>query len=102
PLFGESLTTVDGKDWRRRRHLMRPMFTPQRMSALVPEIVGAVNAVLHPGGEFAAPRRPFDLFAEMTELTRAIILRVLFGGLPDEETRSGGRAGTIVTEGVER
>lgn len=102
PLFGESLTTVDGEDWRRRRHLMRPMFTPQRMSALVPVIVGAVDAMLDRWSEFAAHRRPFDVFAEMTELTRAIILRVLFGGLPDEETRSVGRAVTIVTERVNR
>jgi cytochrome P450 len=81
---------------------MRPMFTPQRMSALVPVIVGAVEAMLDRWSEFAAQRRPFDVYAEMTELTRAIILRVLFGELPDEETRSVGRAVTIVTERVNR
>jgi cytochrome P450 len=102
PLFGASLTTVDGEDWRRRRHLIRPAFTPQRMAALVPLIVGATDAMLDRWRELAVNGRPFDVFEEMTTLTRAIIIRVLFGEVPDEETRSVGQATTIVAERVNR
>jgi len=102
PLFGASLTTVDGEDWRRRRHLIRPAFTPQRMAALVPLIVGATHAMLDRWRELAENGQPFDVFDETTELTRAIIIRVLFGEVADAETRSVGRAISIVAERVNR
>jgi cytochrome P450 len=44
----------------------------------------------------------FDVLAEMTELTRAIILGVLFGAVADEEAREVGEAITIVAERVNR
>jgi cytochrome P450 len=102
PLFGASLTTVDGEDWRRRRHLMRPVFTPQRMAALVPVIVETTNATLHRWRDRVAPSRAFDVFHEMTELTRAIILQVLFGAVSDEEAREVSQAITIVAGRVNR
>ena len=102
PLFGTSLTTVDGEDWRRRRHLMRPVFTPQRMAALVPVIVESTDAMLHRWRDRVGTGLVFDVFDEMTELTRAIILRVLFGAVPQEEVRKVGQAITIVTERVNR
>jgi cytochrome P450 len=102
PLFGTSLTTVDGEDWRRRRHLLRPLFTPQRMAALVPLIAETTAAMLARWRELAEDGRPFDVLAEMTELTRTIVIRVLFGEIPDDETRSVGRAITAVAEHVNR
>jgi cytochrome P450 len=102
PLFGASLTTVDGEDWVRRRHLLRSLFTPPRMAALVPLIVETTDAMLERWCEPAETGRPFDVLDEMTELTRAIIIRMLFGEVPDEEARSAGRAITIVSEYVNR
>src|SRR5262245_31912473 len=102
PLFGTSLTTVDGEDWRRRRHLMRPIFTPLRMAALVPVIVKATEEMLHRWRDRIGTGLVFDVYDEMTELTRAIILRVLFGAVPDEDAREVGEAITIVAERVNR
>src|SRR5262249_7136510 len=102
PLFGKSLTTVDGEDWRRRRHLMRPVFTPQRMAALVPIIVETTDAMLQRWRGRVATGLAFDVFDEMTELTRSIMLRVLFGVVSYEEAREVGRAVTIVAERVNR
>ena len=102
PLFGASLTTVDGEDWRRRRHLMRPLFTPQRMAALVPVIVETTAAMLHRWRDRVGTSLAYDVFDEMTELTRAIILRVLFGAVSDEESREVGQAITILAERVNR
>jgi cytochrome P450 len=102
PLFGESLTTVDGDDWRRRRRLVRPAFSPQRIAAFVPVIVRATDAMLERWRDLAEQRRAFDVFGEMTELTRAIILQTLFGDVPGEEVRAVGEATTIVTECVNR
>jgi cytochrome P450 len=100
PLFGTSLTTVDGEEWRRRRLLIRPGFTPQRLSAAIPIIVELTDAMLHRWSELAEQSRPFDVFDAMTELTRAIILQMLFGEVPDDEARAAGRAITVVAERV--
>jgi cytochrome P450 len=102
PLFGTSLTTVDGEAWRRRRHLIRPGFTPERLAAAVPIIVETTDVMLHRWRELAEANRPFDVVGEMTELTRTIILRVLFGDVPDEEARAVARAITIVAAHVNR
>jgi len=100
PLFGASLTTVDGEDWLRRRRLMRPVFTPQRMAALVPIIVEATDAMLRRWRDRIGTDLVFDVFDEMTGLTRAIILRTLFGAVSDEEARKVGQAITIVAARV--
>src|SRR5262249_54434148 len=102
PLFGKSLTTVDGEDWRRRRHLMRPVFTPQRMAALVPIIVETTDAMLMRWRGRIGTGLAFDVFDEMTDLARAIMLRVLFGAVSDEEAQEVGQAITIVAERVNR
>lgn len=102
PLFGESLTTVDGDDWRRRRHLMRPAFLPHRLMAVVPAIVAIAEAMLDRWRNPAEQGQRLDLLSEMTEVTRAIILRVLFGEVPEEDARAVGRALTIAAEHVNR
>ena len=102
PLFGTSLTTVDGEAWHRRRRLIRPGFTPERLAAALPIFVEATDVMLRRWREPAEASRPVDVFDEMTELTRTIILRVLFGNVPDEEARAVARAITIVAEHVNR
>jgi len=102
PLFGESLTTVDGDDWHRRRSLMRPAFTPPRSASFVPLIARATETMLERWREPAARRRPFDVLVEMTELTRAIIRLALFGEVPAEEARAVGEAIGVVAERVNR
>ena len=102
PLFGESLTTVDGDDWHRRRRLMRPAFTPPWAASFVPLIARATETMLERWREPAERRRPLDVFVEMTELTCAIIQHVLFGDVPAEEARVVGEAIGLVAERVNR
>jgi cytochrome P450 len=102
PLFGDSLTTVDGDDWHRRRSLMRPAFAPPRAASFVPLIARATETMLERWREPAERRRPFDVFVEMTELTRAIIRHALFGEVPTEEARAVGAAIGVVAERVNR
>jgi len=100
PLFGESLTTVDGAEWYRRRRLIRPVFSSQRMVALVPMIVRATEAMLDGWRAAADHGRPFDVFAEMTALTRAIIIQAVFGDVPAAEAAALGGAITVVADHV--
>ena len=102
PLFGESLTTVDGDEWHRRRRLMRPVFTPPRIAAFVPAIVRAADAMLERWRDLDGQGRPFDVFAEMTELTRAVIVESLFGDVPREELRAVAQAVSVVSDRVNR
>src|SRR3989442_2753605 len=102
PLFGESLTTVDGDDWSRRRRLLRPAFQPQRLVAAVPTIAAMAEEML---GRWRSPLehgRPLDVFAEMIGVTRAIILRILFGDVSGVDAWTVGQAFTTTAERVNR
>ena len=102
PLFGESLTTVDGEEWARRRRLTRPAFTPSRLMAFVPLIARATSAMLERWRGAGERGRPLDVFGEMTELTRTIILRTLFGDVSSEDARAAAQAIARVAERVNR
>src|SRR5205807_582639 len=102
PLFGESLTTVDGDDWRRRRRLLRPAFQPQRLVAAVPTIAAMAEEML---GRWRSPLehgRPLGVFAERIGVTRAIILRILFGDVSEVDAWTVGQAFTTTAERVNR
>ena len=81
PLFGDSLTTIDGEGWRRQRQLLRPVFQQSRLMSFVPIVTAATTAMLDRWRRIAEHGKPLDLQREMTNLTRAIILRVLFGDI---------------------
>lgn len=100
PLFGDSLTTIDGERWHRQRQLVRSAFQPQRLTVLVPVIVEATAAMLDRWESLAGRGQPLDLLSEMTRLTRVIILRVVFGDVAAEEARAVGQTLDIAFEDV--
>ena len=81
PLFGDSLTTIDGEGWRRQRQLLRRVFQPSRLMPFVPIITAATAAMLERWQRIAQHGKLLDLQREMADLTRAIILRVLLGAM---------------------
>lgn len=102
PLFGDSLTTIDGARWRRQRDLMRAAFHYQRILAFVPVITDATAATLDRWQRTVERGQPLDLLSEMTDLTRAIMLRVLFGDIPAPEARAVGQTLATVLEHTDR
>ncbi len=102
PLFGDSLTTIDGDRWRRQRQLMRPVFQAKRLVPIVPVVTEATAAMLDRWQRMAGPSEPLDLLREMTDLTRAIILRVLFGEVASAGARAVGQALDLVLEHAHR
>jgi cytochrome P450 len=102
PLFGESLTTVDDEHWRRQRRLMRPLFQPKRLSFLIPAVSAATAEMLDRWQRIAACGEPVDVLSEMRWLTRAIIVRVLFGEIPAADTRALGPALDLALEHADR
>ena len=92
PLFGESLTTVDGGDWLRQRRMMRPVFQPRSLGSLLPIIAEATSAMLDRWRRIAERSGVLDVMSEMSDLTRAIIVRGLFGRIDAARTRVVGQA----------
>jgi cytochrome P450 len=91
-LFDGSLTMIDGEPWRRRRQLMRPAFQPPRLLPMVPMITELTGIMLDRWQHRTALNQPLDLLREMTDLTRAIILRVVFGYVAPSEAHAVGQA----------
>lgn len=100
PLFGDSLTTIDGDRWYRQRQLMRPAFQPQRLMDLGPIIAETTAAMLDRWQGLAERGQPLDPLSEMMDLTRVIILRAVFGDVAPEEARAIGQALDIAFEHV--
>jgi len=76
--LGEGLLTSDGPYWVSQRRLLQPMFHRERIAAY-----GAMIAQMTAGlAEDWMPRaqcgEPFDVAAEMTRVTLAIVARTLF------------------------
>jgi cytochrome P450 len=98
PLFGDSLTTVDGEPWRRQRRLLRPALQPRGLGAWIPVIVEATGEMLARWQRLAARGDVLDVLSEMRRLTRSIVLRGLFGAVDTESTPAVGQALDVALE----
>jgi cytochrome P450 len=78
-LLGEGLTTSDGSLWQRQRRSMAPTLQPRRISAFLAVITATTEKLLDRWQLAAKRGQPLDISAEMMDLTRAIIMRILFG-----------------------
>src|SRR5262249_27082271 len=79
-LIGEGLFTSEGDFWRRQRRLAQPAFHRARIAGFVDTMVGATAERLAAWERHAARGGPFDVAAEMSELTLTVVGRTLFGG----------------------
>jgi cytochrome P450 len=91
-LFGDSLTTVDGEQWERQRRLMRPAFRPRSLLPSLPVVTETTAQMLDRWAPRAERGETVDMLREMTELTRAIIVRLVSGGVGDTQARAVGEA----------
>lgn len=78
-LLGEGLTTSDGDLWQRQRRSMAPTLQPKRITTFLAAVSAATEKLLERWQLVAKRRQPLDVSAEMMDLTRTIIMRVLFG-----------------------
>ncbi len=78
PIFGDGLLLAEGADWRWKRRLTAPVFSPAATRRFLPDIVA-------PFAETAkafrcASGRPVDATDAMKSATLTVIDRLLFGG----------------------
>jgi cytochrome P450 len=87
-LFGDSLTTIDGERWQRQRRLMQPGFRPRSLLQSLPTITGTTAQMLDRWASIAQRGETVDVLREMTALTQAIILELVFGDVGEAQARA--------------
>ena len=102
PLFGESLTTIDGERWRRQRELMRPAFQPREVGFWPAVMARAIAEMLDRWRCIAARGEAMDACREMRDLSRTIIVRGLFGEVAPTRARLVGQALDLALEDADR
>jgi cytochrome P450 len=77
PAFGDSLLTAEGEDWRWKRRLIAPYFSP---AALARSVADMVAPFLTHAADWRSrrPDAPIDVSPAMTSATFQVIARTLF------------------------
>src|ERR1700758_5346735 len=84
-LLGNVLLTSDGEFWHRQRRLIAPMFHRQRVAGFCNVMVNSTLEMLERWDALAQSGQPFDVVAEMTRLTLAIVAKALFSADVSDE-----------------
>jgi len=95
-LLGNGLLTSDGEFWRRQRRLMAPMFHRQRVAGFCNLMVNSTLEMLERWDAMARSGESFDVAAEMTRLTLAIVAKALFSADVSDDAEAIGAALTEV------
>ena len=97
--LGEGLLTSEGKWWRQQRQLMQPLFSPARLSALIPVIAETVERLAQRWRNNAQSDTCINLHAEMIRAATTVIGEIVMGINLLDESESLAEA---VTQGGER
>lgn len=84
-LMGDSLLTSDGDEWRAKRQLLQPHFNERCVAGHDGLITSCAIAMLRRWESMADGSTVVDLTAETERVTLDILLKALFGGMPEEE-----------------
>jgi cytochrome P450 len=95
-LVGNGLLTSDGAFWHRQRRLIAPMFHRQRVAGFCNVMVNSALEMLERWDALAQSGEPFDVVAEMTRLTLAIVAKALFSADVSDDAEAIGAALTEV------
>jgi cytochrome P450 len=90
-LLGEGLLTSEGETHLRQRRLIQPAFHRDRLASYASAMVERADCCREEGGT-RWNSGPFDLSAEMSRLTLAIVARTLFSANVDSEADDVGAA----------
>jgi cytochrome P450 len=77
PALGDGLLTAEGEDWRWKRRLIAPYFSPAALARSVPDMVAPFRTI---AGTWLTQRSeaPIDVSPAMTSATFQVIARTLF------------------------
>lgn len=96
-LLGEGMIMTNGDRWRMQRKKVAPAFQPKSLGKLVE---GATDVVEEVASEWAArDGEHVDLYAELSNLTRRLVSRALFGEDLGADGEASERMDTLVERG---
>jgi cytochrome P450 len=83
-LFGESVFTMQGEPWRRRRDELQPAFRTSNLPKLFESAAGEVARTVADFAPIAETRGSVDCSAALLDLLQRMIVRMMFGvAVPD-------------------
>jgi cytochrome P450 len=91
-LIGEGLFTSEGDFWRRQRRLAQPAFHHRQIAGFIGTMADAAKGMLRRWQGLAPRGDTFDLAAEMSRVTLAVVGRTLFSLDLDAEAATVGAA----------
>jgi len=95
---GQGLLTSENPLWRKQRRLIQPAFHRHNLAAFADLMTDAANKMLTRLESYAVEEKPFDISAEMMQLTLDIVTRALFGYNIDEQATAVGEAVNTLIE----
>ena len=101
-LFAGSLTAVDGERWRHRRQQVSHAFHPGQHAFLVAVTTRATAEMLERWRPLSERGEPVDVTREMRRLTQTIMIRAVFGEVPEPEIDAMGEALDVAVAHVDR
>ncbi|MEQ8674658.1 MAG: cytochrome P450 [Aggregatilineales bacterium] len=91
---GNGLVNSDGDFWRRQRKMMQPVFHHQRIAAYADDMVSITARHISDWSD----GQTFDIGGQISNITRDIVAKTLFGTDVKEETEKIGSAMHIIQE----
>jgi cytochrome P450 len=102
PAVGRSLLTAEGQDWKLQRQTVASLFQPGSVSAYLPQMTEAVEAVIARCADAARAGAPIDMAREMQKLTYDVISATVFSNELEAGADVMGRAITHYFEALGR
>jgi cytochrome P450 len=78
PIFGTSMTTMDGALWQKMRAVQQPAFHPDMMSDYVPHFLAAIGKRMDRWSELSRSNEPVDICEETWALAADMTCKALF------------------------
>lgn len=78
-VLGQGLISNNGESHLRRRQIVQPIFRHDRVESFADAMIDAANVTVERWTTAAAHGRLVDIRQEMSDLTRRVVLRTLFG-----------------------
>lgn len=78
-VFGRSVFTTEGAEWRRQRRMLHPAFAPRVVAGQAADMVATISKELNHLEDSSAHGQKLDLEQFFSSLTVRVIMRTLFG-----------------------
>ena len=103
PIFGNSVSMSEGKEWAAQRRLLQPAFAHGRLAGFAGIMAAEATGMARAWREGGAARSGLEMTREMMKLTLSIVVRAMFSsGVKDDLVGRIGDATAVLNEDMNR